>query len=103
MSDGEPSGDGCYHLFTFVFEKVGDRVLGGDDELGVTERSLSALELPVGLPFVGPDLEVVEEAVRIEVVKNDNILAGVTIPPLGLVFYIRIRVVCACLVCFACA
>jgi len=63
VCDFEASSDSFDAIGSLVLEKVGDRVLRGDDELRVSEGSLATFEFAVGFEFISPDLEVMREAV----------------------------------------
>jgi len=101
----EASSDGFNHFITVLLEELLDGVVAGNNELLICQCNCGALDLSPAAPFVCPDLEIVVQAIIVKVIKNDNLLALVAIPPFVLsldVNVVRVIILSSGKRCLAC-
>jgi len=91
VSDCTSALDSLDEFVSLGAEELLNGVVRGDDEGSVLEGCLPPFEFSEAGVLVQPDLEMVTEAVTVHVIEDDCLLAGITVPPFGLVLDVGIR------------
>lgn len=97
----ESSANSCGH--DWVLEQFLDRVVTSHDESLMSQWNSASFNLSIACVFVCPYLEVVCEAVSVEIVDDNCFLSLIAVPPFVLRFKISSWIVSSSFMALACA